>query len=167
VKSTSGTRITAVATILLGVLAIILPFFAGTMAVMLLGAVMLASGVVALLYVNAARRAGIPVSIFGPWAQVIAGAVLLVWPELALWLVAVVLGGGLVLSGIMGLAALKQSGLVNPPVSRKIALWSSIAFGVLLIAMGAAGSALLLGVLLGVALISNGLQLWRYGQEWS
>jgi uncharacterized membrane protein HdeD (DUF308 family) len=151
----------AIVTISLGVLAIILPYFVGTMAVMLLAFVMLASGIVALLNVNAARKAGIPVSVFGPWAQVIAGIVLVIWPQLALWLVAVVLGGGLVLSGIMGLSVLSQSQLVNPPTLKKIESWSSIVLGACLILMGAAGSALLLGLILGIALISNGLQQWR------
>jgi len=165
--STSATKFSAAITILLGVLAIILPYFVGTMAVMLLAAVMLASGIAALLYVNAARKAGAPVSVFGPWVQVIAGVVLFIWPQLALWLVAVILGGGLILSGIMGLSALHQSQLVNPPTLKKIELWSSIALGVLLILMGAAGSALLLGIVLGVALISNGLQQWRMADELS
>ena len=44
---------------------------------------------------------------------------------------------------------------------RKIELWSSIVLGALLIALGGAGSAVLLGVVLGVALISTGLQQWR------
>jgi uncharacterized membrane protein HdeD (DUF308 family) len=164
---TSATRFSAVITILLGVLAIILPYFVGTMAVMLLAAVMLTSGIVALVYVNAARKSGIPVSVFGPWVQVIAGVVLLIWPQLALWLVAVILGGGLILSGITGLSALQQSPLVNPPTMEKIVLWSSIALGILLILMGAAGSALLLGVILGIALISNGLQQWRLASDLS
>ena len=163
----SATRFSAVITILLGVLAIVLPYFVGTMAVMLLAAVMLASGIVALLYVNSARKAGLPVSVFSPWVQVIAGVVLFIWPELALWLVAVILGGGLILSGIMGLTALQQSQMVNPPTMEKVVLWSSIVLGVLLILMGAAGSALLLGVILGVALISKGLQQWRVVSEWS
>jgi uncharacterized membrane protein HdeD (DUF308 family) len=72
-------------------LAIVLPYFVGTMAVMLLAAVMLMSGIMALVYVNATRKAGVPVSAFGPWVQVIAGIVLFIWPELALWLVAVIL----------------------------------------------------------------------------
>ena len=159
--STSATRFSAVITIFLGVLAIVLPYFVGTMAVMLLATVMLASGIVSLLYVNSARKAGIPVSVFGPWVQVIAGVVLFIWPELALWLVAVILGGGLILSGIMGLSALRQNQLVNPTTLEKVVLWSSIVLGVFLILMGAAGSALLLGVILGVALISNGLQQWH------
>ena len=157
----SSTKFSAVTSILLGVAAIILPYFFGTLAVMMLGGVMLASGIVALLYVNAARKEGIPVSIFAPWVQVIAGVVILIWPGLALWLVAVILGGGLILSGIAGLTALRDSGLVNPPVRRKIELWSSIALGALLIDLGGAGSAILLGVVLGVALISTGLQRWR------
>jgi hypothetical protein len=44
---------------------------------------------------------------------------------------------------------------------RKIGLWSSIGFGVLLIVMGAFGSAVMLGLILGVALINAGLQQWR------
>jgi len=121
----------------------------------------LASGIVALLYVNAARKEGIPVSVFAPWAQVIAGVVILIWPGLALWVVAVILGGGLILSGITGLTALRDSGVVNPPVRRKIGLWASIVLGALLIVLGGTGSAILLGVVLGVALISAGLQQWR------
>ena len=66
-----------------------------------------------------------------------------------------------ILSGIGGLTALRDSGLVNPPVRRKIELWSSIVLGTLLIVLGGAGSAILLGIILGVALISTGLQQWR------
>ena len=65
----SSTKFSAVTSILLGVAAIILPYFFGTLAVMMLGGVMLASGIVALLYVKAARKEGIPVSIFAPWCK--------------------------------------------------------------------------------------------------
>jgi uncharacterized membrane protein HdeD (DUF308 family) len=157
----SSTKFSAVISILLGVAAIILPYLVGTLAVMMLGGVMLVSGIVTLLYVNAARKEGIPVSVFAPWVQVIAGVVILIWPGLALWIVAVILGGGLILSGITGLTALRDSGVVNPPMLRKIELWSSIVLGALLIALGGAGSAVLLGVVLGIALISTGLQQWR------
>ncbi|MCB1881204.1 MAG: hypothetical protein KDI54_14320, partial [Gammaproteobacteria bacterium] len=68
---------------------------------------------------------------------------------------------GLLLSGITGLTALRDAGLVNPPLLRRIELWSSILLGAVLIMLGAAGSAVLLGVVLGVALIGNGLQQWR------
>jgi len=128
---------------------------------MALGGVMLASGIVSLLYVNNARKQGLPVSVFGPWSQVIPGVVILAWPQLALWLVAILLGGGLILSGITGLTALRDMGVVNPPLIRKIGLWSSIVLGVLLILMGAFGSAIVLGLVLGVALINAGLQQWR------
>jgi uncharacterized membrane protein HdeD (DUF308 family) len=157
----SSAKFIAVTTILLGVAAIILPYFFGTFAVMMLGGVMLASGVVALFYINTIRKEGIPVSVIAPWVQVIAGLVILIWPELALWVVAVILGGGLILSGITGLTALRDSGVVNPPMRRKIELWLSIVLGVLLIILGSAGSAILLGVVLGLALISAGLQQWR------
>ena len=119
------------------------------------------SGIVSLIYVNAARKQGFPVSVFGPWAQVIIGAVILIWPELALWIVALILGGGFILTGITGLTALRDSEIVNPPVLRKIELWSSIILGALLIVLGGTGSAILLGVVLGLALISAGLQQWR------
>ena len=157
----SSAKFIAVTTILLGVAAIILPYLFGTFAVMMLGGVMLASGVVALFYINTIRKEGIPVSVIAPWVQVIAGLVILIWPELALWVVAVILGGGLILSGITGLTALRDSGVVNPPMRRKIELWLSIVLGVLLIILGSAGSAILLGVVLGLALISAGLQQWR------
>jgi len=157
----SSTRFFAVVSILLGVAAIVVPYVFGTLAVMALGGVMLASGIVALLYVNEARKQDLPLSVFGPWAQVIVGAVILIWPELTLWLVAILLGGGLVLSGITGLTALRDSGVVNPPLLRKIGLWSSIVLGVLLIVMGGFGSAILLGLVLGVGLINAGLQQWR------
>lgn len=157
----SSTKFSAVTSIILGVAAIILPYFFGTFAVMMLGGVMLASGILALLYVNTARREGVPVSVFAPWVRIIAGVVILIWPGLALWLVAVILGGGLLLSGITGLKALRDSAVVNPPMLRRIEIWSSILLGALLIIMGGTGSALLLGVVLGVTLISTGLQQWR------
>ena len=128
---------------------------------MALGGVMLASGIVALLYVYDIRKRGLSVSVFGPWAQVIAGVVILVWPELTLWLLAILLGGGLILSGIAGLTAMADSRVVNPPRYLKIGLWTSIVLGVLLIVMGGFGSAVLLGLVLGVALINAGLQQWR------
>lgn len=158
----NSTRAVGVISVLLGVSAIVLPYLFGTFAVMLLGGVMLASGGVTLLYVTAARREGLPVSVFAPWVQILVGAIILLWPGLALWLVAVLLGGGLILSGVTGLASLRDSGIVNPPLFRKIELWSSIVIGVLLIISGATGSAILLGVVLGVALIARGLHQWRY-----
>ena len=54
----SSTKFSAVTSIALGVAAIILPFFFRYFAVMMLGGVMLASGILALLYVNMARRKG-------------------------------------------------------------------------------------------------------------
>ena len=162
VRSVSPTKITAIFSILLGIAAIVLPYLFGTIAVMMLGGVMLASGVVALAYVNAARKEGFHVSVFAPWVQIVSGAVILIWPGLALWLVAVILGGGLILSGIFGLTSLRDSGVVNPPLLRKIELWSSIVLGVLLIILGSVGSAILLGAVLGIALIGTGLRQWRF-----
>ncbi len=162
----SSTRLFAVVSILLGVAAIILPYFFGTFAVMALGGVMLASGIVALLYVYDARKHGVAASVFGPWAQVIAGAVILVWPELTLWLLAILLGGGLILTGITGLTEMRDSRVVNPPLYLKVGLWTSIALGVLLIVLGAFGSAVLLGLVLGIALINAGLQRWREADLW-
>lgn len=160
-NSVSAPKFSASITILLGLSAIVLPQLFGTAAVMILAAVMLASGLAALVFVNAARREGHPVSVLGPWARIVAGVVLVIWPGLALWLVAVLLGGGLILSGILGLSAVANSPVVNPPKMKKFEFWASIALGVLLIAMGAAGSALLLGFILGVSLIGTGLQQWR------
>jgi len=157
----NSVKFTAAVTILLGVAAIITPYLFGKIAVMLLGGIMMASGVVALLYINSVRKEGIALGVIAPWGQVIAGLVVLIWPELALWVVAVLLGGGLILSGITGLTALRDSGVVNPPMRNKIALWLSIVLGVLLIILGSAGSASLLGVVLGIALITIGLQQWR------
>ena len=157
----SFTKFSAVASILLGVAAIFLPYFFGTLAVMMLGGAILASGILAMLYINAARKEGIPVSVYGPWVQMIAGVILLIWPELALWIVAVILGVGLILNGIMGLSALSDSDIVNPPVTLKVGLWTSIVLGVLIIILGSTGSAILLGLILGIAFISTGLQQWR------
>jgi uncharacterized membrane protein HdeD (DUF308 family) len=157
----SSTKVFAIGSILLGVAAIALPYFFGTLAVMVLGGVMLAGGILSLLFAIDARRQGWPVGVLGSWAQIIAGSVVLVWPELALWLAAVLLGAGLILSGITGLSALRDAGIVNPPPLRKVGLWASILFGVVLIATGAFGSAILLGLVLGIALIVAGIQQWR------
>jgi len=160
----SSTTLGAAITVALGAAAIILPALFGTAAVMLLAGVMLASGVVGLLNVNAARRAGFAASVAGPWVHIIAGAVIFLWPELALWLVAVVLGGGLILGGITGLSALKASQTVNPTWWERVEPWAGIVLGVILIVMGAAGSAMLLGFVLGIALIASGLRQWRLGR---
>jgi len=159
----SQTRLFATISILLGIAAIVLPYFFGTVAVMALGAIMLASGIIALLYAIDLRKQGLPVSVFGPWAQILAGIVILIWPELALWLVAVLLGGGLILSGITGLTALHETGDRDGSTMRKIGLWASIALGTVLIVMGSLGSAILLGLVLGLALINAGFQQWRAG----
>jgi hypothetical protein len=154
-------KLSAVISMALGAAAILLPFLFGTLAVMLLAAVMLASGISALLYLNAWRRAGFPTSVLGPWVQIVAGAVLLIWPELALWLVAVLLGGGLVISGALGLSALSYSPYPQQATGSRIELWVTIGLGVLLILLGAAGSALLLGIILGLTLIVSGWQRWQ------
>jgi len=163
----SGTRLSAIISIGLGVAAILLPYLFSTVAVMLLAGVMLASGIASLLYVNSWRRAGFPMSVLGPWVQIVAGAVLLIWPELALWLVAVLLGGGLVVSGMLGLAALSGGPFTQQATFKHIELWVTIGLGVLLILMGAAGSALLLGIILGLTLISTGWQRWRLAKDLS
>lgn len=157
----NSTRLFAVVSILLGVAAIILPYFFGKFAVMVLGGVMLASGAITLLYIYNARKHGYPFSVFGPWAQVIVGFVILVWPELTLWLLAILLGGGLILSGITGLTAMADSRVVNPPIYQKFGLWTSIVLGIVLIVLGSFGSAVLLGLVLGIAMISVGIQQWR------
>jgi len=56
---------------------------------------------------------------------------------------------------------MRDSQVVNPPLYLKFGLWTSIALGVLLIVMGGFGSAVLLGLVLGIALINAGLQQWR------
>lgn len=155
-------KIGAVASILLGIAAIAAPYLFGTFAMMVLGGVILASGIVALLYVNAARREGFPLGVYLPWLQIAVGLVIFVWPGLALWIIAVALGGGLILSGVIGLAELRELAIVNPPRSRRLEQWVRIALGALLILSGAAGSAILLGLVLGIALIGHGVQQWRY-----
>jgi len=75
--------------------------------------------------------------------------------------VAVLLGGGLILNGIIGLTALTSAEVVDPPFLRRAGFWASIVLGVLLIISGAFGSAVLLGLILGIALIATGIQQWR------
>jgi hypothetical protein len=161
VNSKSSAKISAGLTVLLGVVAIFLPNWFGTMAVVVLAAVMVASGIVSLLFISTVRSNGIPLTVLGPWVQIVAGVTLFIWPGIALWLVAVVLGGGLILTGIMGLYTLRNASVINPPLIKKIEYWSSIFLGVLLVIMGAAGSAVLLGIILGLALIGIGSQQWR------
>jgi hypothetical protein len=161
VNNESGAKISAGLTVLLGVVAIFLPNWFGTMAVVVLAAVMVASGIVSLLFISTVRSNGIPLTVLGPWVQIVAGVTLFIWPGIALWLVAVVLGGGLILTGIMGLYTLRNASVINPPLIKKIEYWSSIVLGVLLVIMGAAGSAVLLGIILGLALIGIGSQQWR------
>jgi len=158
----NSTKTIAVISIMLGITAIVIPYFFGTLAVMVLGGVILASGIVTLFYMYLVRRQGFLVNVSGPWVQVIAGLVILVWPELTLWLIAVLLGAGLILNGITGLTAIRESVVINISVSHKIEQWLSIILGILLIVMGSFGSAILLGFILGIALISIGIQQWKW-----
>ena len=158
----NSTKIIAVISIMLGITAIVIPYFFGTLAVMVLGGVILASGIVTLFYMYYVRRQGLLVNVSGPWVQVIAGLVILVWPELTLWLIAVLLGAGLILNGINGLTAIRESVVINISVTHKIVQWLSIILGILLIVMGSFGSAILLGFILGIALISAGIQQWKW-----
>ncbi|MDT8283254.1 MAG: DUF308 domain-containing protein [Gammaproteobacteria bacterium] len=158
----NSTKTFAIISITLGITAMVIPYFFGTLAVMILGGVILASGMVSLFYMYYVRRQGFLISVFGPWVHVIAGLVILVWPELTLWLIAVLLGAGLILNGITGLTAIRDSGVINISVTHKIEQWLSIILGVLLIVMGSFGSAILLGFILGIALISAGIQQWRW-----
>jgi uncharacterized membrane protein HdeD (DUF308 family) len=156
----STTRIIALASIALGVLAILTPHWFGAFAVMLLGGAMLAAGVLALMYVSAARDAGLRLSVYPPWAQIVTGAVILIWPGLALWLVAVILGGGLILGGALGLLGSGNWSAGGSSGLRTVEYWLGIAGGALLIVMGATGSALLLSTVLGVFLIVSGARQW-------
>jgi uncharacterized membrane protein HdeD (DUF308 family) len=158
----NSTKAFAVISVLLGITAIVIPYFFGTLAIMVLGSVILASGMVSLFYMYYIRRQGFLISVSGPWVQVIAGLVILVWPELTLWLIAVLLGAGLILNGITGLTAIRDSVVINLPVTHRIQQWLSIILGVLLIVMGSFGSAILLGFILGIALIFAGIQQWRW-----
>jgi hypothetical protein len=161
----TGVKLSAIISMALGVAAILLPFLFGTLAVMLLAAVMLASGISGLLTVNAWRQAGFPMGAAGPWVQIVAGGVLLIWPQLALWLVAVLLGGGLVISGALSLSALGYTAFPRTASFGRIESWLTIGLGVLLIVMGASGSALLIGIILGLTLITTGWQRWRLAQR--
>ena len=158
----NSTKIIAVISIMLGITAIVIPYFFGTLAVMVLGGVILASGIVTLFYMYYVRRQGFLVNVSGPWVQVIAGLVILIWPELTLWLIAVLLGAGLILNGINGLTAIRESVVINISVTQKIEQWLSIILGILLIVMGSFGSAILLGFILGIALIAAGIQQWKW-----
>jgi uncharacterized membrane protein HdeD (DUF308 family) len=62
----NSVKFTAAVTILLGVAAIITPYLFGKIAVMLLGGIMMASGVVALLYINSVRKEGIALGVIAP-----------------------------------------------------------------------------------------------------
>jgi uncharacterized membrane protein HdeD (DUF308 family) len=157
----SSTKFIALTSLILGIAAITLPYFFGNLAVALLGGVMMLSGIVTLLLMNAARADGLQVSVFAPWLQIVAGIVILFWPSLALWLVALILGGGLILSGLASLSEMRSANVINPPAYRKYEAWFTVALGALLIVMGAAGSAVLLGIVLGIALIGRGLRQWR------
>ena len=159
-------KLSAVISMALGVAAILLPFLVGTLAVMLLAAMVLANGITGLLFVNAWRRAGFPMGTLVPWVQIVAGGVLLIWPQLALWLVAVLLGGGLVVSGALGLSVMRYYESPQPGAIGRIELWLTIGLGVLLIVTGAAGSALLIGIILGLILLVSGWQRWQLAQEY-
>lgn len=144
----------AIAMMVLGTLAIILPFYIGMAAAMLLGASITLSGISGLWTCRRLQQEGYPSFAAPFWGYLLIGVLLLLWPQLTLGLAALLLGGGLVLAAL----ASWQRGAgwrVNIPALL------TLLFGVLVLGSGASGVAWLIGIAFGLSLLQQGWLLWR------
>ncbi len=144
----------AIGMMAMGALAIILPFYIGMAAAMLLGASIAISGLTGLWTCRRLQQSGYPSFAAPFWGYLLIGVLLLLWPQLTLGLAALLLGVGLVLAALV--------------IWRRGAGWRTnipalltLLFGVLVLGSGASGVAWMVGMAFGLSLLQQGWLLWR------
>ena len=144
---------------MIGLLAILLPFYFGLFSVLILGTAVLASGILAAIYNWQLAKLGVNSGTnLVPWFFILLGFLLLSTPELTLSIAGLLIGAGFVFSGTMGWLAEKRT--------RKPSIWWQLRyaitgiFGLILILSGASGTAWLIGVFFGLNMLFAGANLW-------
>ena len=97
------TRFTAIAMVLLGLVAIIMPFYVGLASAMLIGLAIATTGLGGLIINLRLRRAGYAIRTdLAYWLYFAVGLLLTLIPQLTLGLAALLLGAGFLLFGFIG-----------------------------------------------------------------
>lgn len=157
------TRFTAIAMVLLGLVAIIMPFYVGLASAMLIGVAIAATGLGGLIINLRLRRAGYAIRTdLAYWLYFAVGVLLTLVPQLTLGLAAWVLGAGFLLFGLIG-----WLGRVHAPdrTLQTIRSLFTLTIGIVILGSGASGIAWLIGVGFGVSLLLQGIQLWTLVQQ--
>jgi len=157
------TRLTAAAMVLLGLVAIVMPFYVGLASAMLIGLAIAATGLVGLIINLRLRRAGYAIRTdLAYWLYFAVGLLLTLVPQLPLGLAALLLGAGFLLFGLIG-----WMGRAHAPdrTLQTIRSLFTLTIGVVILGSGASGIAWLIGVGFGVSLLLQGIQLWTLVQQ--
>ncbi len=151
-------KLTAIVMMLIGGMAIMLPFYFGLFSAIILGASVLATGIVGLIYHNQLKKSGVQGaggSLF--WVYIAMGALLAFLPQFTLSLAGFLLGGALIFSGVLGYLAEQR---VAASIWRKGRQAVAALLGLVLILSGATGTAWLIGFAFGFYLLVAGSNLW-------
>lgn len=159
VEFTSNAKMAAGIMMAIGVLAILLPFYFGLFSVLILGGAVLASGILGIVYNWQLARLGADSGAnLAPWLFVLLGFLLLSTPKLTLSIAGLLIGAGLMFSGVMGWLVEKHSG--KPSILWQLRHAITGIFGLILILSGASGIAWLIGVFFGLNMLIAGANLW-------
>ena len=157
------TRLTAAAMVLLGLVAIVMPFYVGLASAMLIGLAIAATGLVGLIINLRLRRAGYAIRTdLAYWLYFAVGLLLTLVPQLTLGLAALLLGAGFLLFGLIGWLGRAHAPDRTLQTIRSI---FTLTIGVVILGSGASGIAWLIGVGFGVSLLLQGIQLWTLVQQ--
>lgn len=159
VEFASKAKTAAGVMMIIGLLAILLPFYFGLFSVLILGAAVLASGILGAVYNWQLAKLGIDSGTnLAPWFFILLGFLLLFTPELTLSIAGLLIGAGLVFSGTMGWLAEKRTS--TPSIWWQIRHAITGILGLVLILSGASGTAWLIGVFFGLNMLIVGANLW-------
>ncbi|RCU50856.1 MULTISPECIES: DUF308 domain-containing protein [Corallincola] len=152
-------RLMAVAMMVLGGLAIILPFAVGIAAAIIVGIAITLTGVMGIAVSKRMKQAGYQtISGFLYWGYLIVGVLLILMPKLTLGLAAFMLGAFFVFIGVLSWRAAQND--LSAATTKKVKGALSMLLGVAIVLSGASGIAWLIGVCFGVSLFMQGMNVW-------
>lgn len=160
VEFRSHAKMAATLMMVIGALAILLPFYFAVFSVLIIGVAVLVSGLLGLIYNWQLTRLGVEFKAnLVPWLFVLLGLFLLITPKLTLSLAGLLIGGGLLFSGVMGWLAEKRTGRIFVQSQLRHGITGTL--GLILVLSGASGIAWLIGVFFGLNMLIAGATLWR------
>ncbi|GAA5218179.1 DUF308 domain-containing protein [Corallincola platygyrae] len=158
-KARAAVRAVSVAMMIMGGLAIILPFYVGIAAAMVVGIAIALTGVFGLAVSRRIKRAGYKtLSEVLYWGYLIFGVIILFMPKLTLGLAAFALGAFFILIGWVNWRSANHAANAG---KAKLKSGFSVALGILIVLAGSTGVAWLIGIGFGVSLLLQGINLWN------